>query len=151
MKKIIYVDMDGVIADFDADVHLLGKRDPERKECTTPPSYFVNLKPVDGAIEALHELSKYYEIFILSTPQWSNVLSYSEKREWIGKHYPELLFKKLILSHDKTLLRGDYLIDDIVQKGVFGKFEGEHIHFGTEEFPNWDVVVDYLVNKKEKA
>ena len=45
------------------------------------------------------------------------------------------LYKRLILSHHKNLNQGDYLIDDRTKNGA-GKFQGEHVHFGTEQFAN---------------
>ena len=49
----------------------------------------------------------------------------------------------MILSHHKNLNQGDYLIDDRTKNGA-GKFQGEHIHFGTEQFANWNCVLSYL-------
>ena len=49
----------------------------------------------------------------------------------------------LILSNDKSLFRGKALIDDRTKYGVT-EFEGEHIHFKTERFPNWESVLEYL-------
>ena len=40
---------------------------------------------------------------------------------------------------------GDYLIDDRLRNGA-EKFNGEHIHFGTEKFPDWNSVLKYLNN-----
>ena len=84
-----------------------------------------------------------FEVYFLSTAPWSNVHSWSEKRIWVEKHFGEHAFKKLILSHNKGLLRGDFLIDDRTLNGV-SEFKGEHIHFGTPEYPNWDAVLKYL-------
>lgn len=144
MKRILYIDMDGVVADFDAHVHFLGERDPNKAECRAPEGFFLNLPLVEGALEALPILSEKYDMYFLSTPQWSNPNSWKEKREWVEKHYGELMHKRLILTHNKSLLKGDYLIDDRIANGVDG-FEGEHIHFGTERFPNWDSIVSYLM------
>jgi len=41
---------------------------------------------------------------------------------------------------------GDYLIDDRTANGV-DEFKGEHVHFGTAAFPDWDSVVSYLVKR----
>ena len=38
---------------------------------------------------------------------------------------------------------GDYIIDDRTAGGV-DNFVGEHIHFGTEKYPDWDAVMRYL-------
>ena len=48
------------------------------------------------------------------------------------------------MSHNKNLNIGDYLIDDRTANGA-GQFKGEHIHFGTEQFPDWDSVLKYLL------
>jgi hypothetical protein len=39
---------------------------------------------------------------------------------------------------------GDYLIDDRTKNGA-GEFKGELIHFGTDKFPDWDSVLEYLL------
>jgi 5'(3')-deoxyribonucleotidase len=49
----------------------------------------------------------------------------------------------LILSHNKHLNHGDYLIDDRDKNGA-DKFTGELILFGGEKFPHWDSVIEYL-------
>ena len=36
-----------------------------------------------------------------------------------------------------------HLIDDRTANGV-EKFSGEHIHFGTEKYPDWEAVLRYL-------
>ena len=54
----------------------------------------------------------------------------------------------MIISNDKSLFSGKALIDDRVKYGVT-KFKGEHIHFGSDKFPNWESVLKYL-NCNEK-
>jgi 5'(3')-deoxyribonucleotidase len=51
--------------------------------------------------------------------------------------------KKLILCHNKGLVKGDFLIDDRIANGV-ADFSGEHIHFGQDKFPGWKEVMTYL-------
>ena len=145
-KKVVYVDLDGVTADFDKAKDQILEHDPEGHECKVREGFFANLELVEGAKEALEELGKYYELYFLSTPTWSNSQCAKEKFDWVKEHFPELMFKRLILCHNKGLLRGHYLIDDRITNGVDG-FKGEHIHFGTEKFPSWSVVVSYLLNK----
>ena len=43
----------------------------------------------------------------------------------------------------KNLLRGDYIIDDRGKHGTSG-FKGEWLRFGSQEFPNWESVLEYL-------
>jgi 5'(3')-deoxyribonucleotidase len=108
------------------------------------PGFFTSLEPVAGAIEAFRQLAQKYDTYILSTPDWFGVNSWTEKRIWVEKHLGEAAFKRLILSHNKGLFSGRALIDDRIRNGV-ENFKGEHIHFGTEVFPGWKAVLDYLL------
>lgn len=135
MNKILYFDMDGVLVEkgnLDFQKHKYEK------------GFFLNQKPVEGAVEAFLALSGQYDCYIASTPVWKNQYCWSEKRIWVEKHLGEQAEKRLILLHHKNLLKGDYLIDDSRDHGVEG-FEGEHIYFGTDLFPNWPSVVKYLL------
>jgi hypothetical protein len=82
-------------------------------------------------------------VYFLSTPVWDNPSSYTEKRIWIGNTFGEAAEKKLILSHNKGLFYGHYLIDDRRVNGV-EEFVGEHIHFGTIPFSGWESVLTYI-------
>ena len=62
---------------------------------------------------------------------------------WIKKYLGTHAYKRLILTHHKNLNRGDYLVDDRTKNGA-DRFAGEHIHFGTEKFPDWPAVTEYL-------
>lgn len=144
-KKILQIDLDGVAADFDGDFDKLPKveRWIEGQEKEVPKGFFTNLPPIEGAIESIRKLAEMYDVYFLSTPQWSNPDCWKEKRLWVEKHFGDLMHKRLTLTHHKGLVKGDYLIDDRIANGV-ENFEGEHIHFGTPEFPNWKVITDYL-------
>ena len=101
---------------------------------------------MEGAEEAFERLSKHFDAYILSTAPWHNPSAWTDKRLWVEQHLIKSAFKRLILSHNKHLLRGDYIIDDRTAHGA-GDFEGEHIHFGSEEFPDWPETVAYLLDK----
>lgn len=148
MNKLIgYVDMDGVAADFDAAFCKVAEKEwLEGQEKKVPEKFFEDLEPIEGAIESITALAQIYDLYFLSTPQWSNPNCWREKRIWVEKHFGETMFKRLILTHNKGLLKGEFLIDDRIQNGV-NEFEGEHIHFGSAQFPNWQKVEQYLVQK----
>jgi 5'(3')-deoxyribonucleotidase len=158
-KKIIYVDMDETICSFHGGIAKLatklylgeGDNYEERSKmvdeiCQKNPMIFHDLEPLPGAIEGVKHLMKYYDVYFLSTPMWNVPESFTGKRIWIEKHFNEQAEKRLILTHRKDLNIGDYLIDDRTKNGA-GEFTGEHIHFGTEKFPDWDSVLNYLLPK----
>lgn len=146
-KKIIYFDMDGVLADFGQAIKTRVTADLAAQygeNIDEIPGIFKDLEPIPGAIYAFQELSKEYDCYILTTAPWGNPEVWMEKRLWVEKHLGEFGYKRLIISHHKNLNRGDYLIDDRFANGA-GSFEGEHILFGGDKFPNWKTVLEYLL------
>ena len=111
------------------------------------PSIFSLMQPLDGAIDAYQKLSQKYDTYILSTAPWDNPSAWSDKIIWVQKYLGDLAHKRLILSHNKNLNAGDFLIDDRTANGA-GEFKGEHIHFLSEKFKNWNDVLDYLIPKE---
>ena len=145
-KKILYIDMDNVLVDFPSGI---GQLTPETQKeyegkLDEVPGIFSLMKPLDGAIDAFNKLSELYDTYILSTAPWENSTAWSDKNEWVKKHLGPAARKRLILSHNKHLNRGDFLIDDRTANGA-GLFQGEYIHFGQKNFPDWKSVLAYLV------
>lgn len=137
--------MDNVIVDFESGIAL---QDKETLSCFEGrydeiPYIFNDMIPMKGAIEAYHQLNKWFDVYICSTAPWNNHTAWSAKNLWVRKHLGDIAEKRLILTHHKNLVMGDYLIDDRLKNGV-DKFTGEHIHFGTLLYPDWDSVLKYL-------
>ena len=148
-KKILYVDMDNVLVDFPAaidklDVETLAKYENRLDEV---PGIFSRMPPMEEAIESYAQLSEWFDTYILSTAPWENQSAWSDKLNWVRKYLEDPAYKRLILSHNKHLNYGDYLIDDRPNNGA-ENFQGEWIHFGQELFPNWPAVMDYLKDRK---
>ena len=145
-KKILYFDMDNVLVNLQSGLDQLTEETLQKYEgqLDNVPGLFASMHPLDGAIEAYMTLSNSYDSYILSTAPWGNISAWSDKAAWVQTHLGEAAKKRLILSHNKHLNMGDYLIDDRTANGA-GKFTGEHIHFGTEKFPNWNSVLQYLL------
>ena len=145
-KKILYFDMDNVLVNFSSGI---AKLTPEtRKEyegrLDEVQGIFALMTPLEDAIDAFETLSQVYDSYLLSTAPWENSSAWSDKNEWVKKYLGQSAHKRLILSHHKNLNRGDYLIDDRTANGA-GEFQGEHIHFRTEKFPDWKSVLEYLL------
>jgi len=141
-KKIIYVDMDGVISDFDKAAKLGGY--------THRPDLKVNFRDLDlipGARDALMRLNNDFDIFIATTPPWSRPDVWAHKREWIGEHFPWLK-RKMILTHRRDLLIGDILIDDSRWRGQ-PDFKGEWYWFNQNwDTRNWDACLKWIYKNK---
>ena len=139
--------MDNVLVDFSSSLSctLEEKQREYAGRLDEIPGIFALMKPLNGAISAFEQLSKQYDTYILSTAPWENPSAWSDKLIWVQKYLGEAAHKRLILSHNKNLNFGHYLIDDRLKNGA-DKFAGEHIHFGTEMFPDWDSVCTYLLN-----
>lgn len=153
-KKILYIDMDGVVANFDATIDRYMRAggystNPDMRSklvdyiCQRNPQIFSELEPIQGAVNAVKILSDYYDVYFLSTPMWDVPESFTSKRIWLELYFGELANRKLILTHRKDLAIGDFLIDDRIKHGV-DKFQGEHIHFKKDEY-EWDKVLAYLL------
>ena len=144
-KKILYIDMDGVLVDFKRmlrEKNLVTKEEIDAYVDNTE-GIFLDLHPMKDAIASFELLSQHFETYILTTAPWKNESAWTDKRKWVAKHLGEIADRKLIVTHRKDLNKGDYLIDDRLAKGA-DKFEGELIHFETDDFPDWAAVVAYL-------
>lgn len=153
-KKILYLDMDDTLADFIGSEELLvvgttATNCPRKPMEMYNKGFFRNLKPIQGAKEAVAKIiqSGLYEVYILSVPVFDSPQSYSEKAEWIAEHYPELA-KKMVLTQEKELCIGHYLIDDNLDweakwcKNTGGTF----IHFDPRKnrSEQWKKIADRL-------
>ncbi|MCQ2277866.1 MAG: hypothetical protein MJZ62_01075 [Bacteroidales bacterium] len=163
-KQIVFFDMDNVLVDFPSALEL-----PEVKSLmpqytlsdgTTHfddiPGIFSHMKPMEGAVEAVKTIAQKYKVYILSTAPWHNPSAWSDKLEWVKRHFDSeeeggVFYKRLILSHHKDLCyREDaYLIDDRPTKNGADRFGDNLLHFHKENgrFKTWNEVVEYLMNE----
>lgn len=77
------------------------------------PGFFRYLDPIPGAIEALHEMDNLgWEILICTSPLHAYENCVLEKYQWIDQHLGYTWTERIILTHHKELVSGDFLIDD---------------------------------------
>lgn len=162
-NKTLFLDMDNVIVDFMTGVNKLEKSVLEAhrqvhgdKHLDDIEGVFGLMDPMPGAIEAVHELTQVFNTYVLSTSPWNNPSAWSDKVRWIHKHFGDEedspLYKRVILSHNKHLAIGDFLVDDRPNHGAseFGKLTGgEWIHFGTPGYEDWSRVTEYLLERAD--
>lgn len=142
--KIIYVDMDDVLCDFLKAYHEGLKDNPELKFPQSQLRFFENLEPIEGAIKSVNKLRQDFDVYILTAPSNRNPHSYTEKRLWIEKHFGYQFTERLIISSNKSLLKGDYLIDDFSEGKGQENFEGELLQFASEKYPDWKSIIEYF-------
>jgi 5'(3')-deoxyribonucleotidase len=157
-KKIVYIDMDGVLVDLEKEFDKFFSYNPHLREkfkgCPDHiPGIFRDPPPIEGAIEAVKKLAESgkYELFIATAAPWGNPDSATDKRYWIEKYFNKLFHKKMFITHRKDLLMGDYLIDDRTKNGA-GEFKGELLRFGWayeeqkwNEYPTWESILTKLL------
>ena len=149
-KKILYVDMDNVLVNFKAGIAQLDD-DTLKKyfgNYDEVPGIFDLMPPIEEAIESYAQLSEWFNTYILSTAPWENQSAWSDKLKWVKKYLGAPAYKRLILTHNKHLNLGDYLIDDRPNNGA-EDFQGEWLHFGEKGiYKTWPEVMDYLKDRK---
>jgi 5'-nucleotidase len=147
-KKIVYVDMDNVLVDFKSGIERIDKDTFKKFEdrLDEVPGIFSLMTPMEDAIESYVKLCDHFDTYILSTSPWENPTALNDKLDWVKKHLGNHAYKRLILSHHKHLNHGHYLIDDREKNGA-DRFKGELILFGSDKFPSWNIVMDYLLTK----
>lgn len=138
--------MDNTLVNFDSGIHQLSDYQKEKYSgrLDEVPGIFAIMNPIDEMVELFNTMSEdeRFDCYVLSTSPWENPTAASDKIEWIKNYLPKA-YKRVILSHNKHLNVGDYLIDDRTANGA-GEFGGELIQYGTDEFPNAESIKNYL-------
>jgi len=139
MSRIL-VDMDGVIADWghaygesldrfgevaaqiprhadQRSFNLNEGRTPEEQALIAAvmieEGFYTRLRPIPGAKQALKQMLKAgHDVRICTSPWVSNPTCASDKLNWVLEHYGSHWAQRVIITTDKTLVHGDFLIDD---------------------------------------
>lgn len=94
------------------------------------PNFYHNLPPTPGSVAAIHEMLELgLDVRICTSPLTRYENCVLEKYQWTEEHLGREFTKRMIVTKDKTVVRGTYLIDD--RPAVEGslKPEWEHVLF----------------------
>ncbi len=142
----IFIDMDGVIVDFD---EFKTRHNLTGDEVKKQRGAYLGMSPMPGAIDAVYSLiGMGFEVWIATKPPTGVAYAYSDKAAWIFEYLPELK-RRIVITHDKGFLgdRGDYLIDDRPHKANCDQFAGSLLVF--KDGMKWPEILDYF--RKVKA
>ncbi len=151
--KVVYVDMDDVLAEYSQSWELKRQQRPEQAYPQAELGFFSALLPKAGAISVMHRLLSHpgFEPYIATAPSIYNPLCYMEKRLWIERHLGMAYVDRLIIISNKGLLQGDLLIDDYIEGKGQEFFKGEIWQFGSTKFPDWKSVEECLFGIEPKS
>lgn len=167
---IVLVDMDGPLADFDqlffrrcrengwsldcerrqqrhrfATDHMPDERERRlAREMVNTPGWFADLPVTDGALAGLNALADVADVWICSKPLEANPTCRDEKAKWLVEHFGAQWERRLILAPDKSLVRGDILLDDAPKRRWFDRAYWTPVLFDAPfnrdwtDLPRWD-------------
>ena len=127
-KPRVYLDMDGVIADFDRAAR---EHEMEPKHFKRVAGAYLDLEPMPGAVEAVAHLeSAGFLVFALTKVPRSNPYAATEKLLWARRHFPSLE-DRIIITPDKGAVgtARDFLVDDHPDWANAHNFPGTVVHF----------------------
>jgi 5'(3')-deoxyribonucleotidase len=75
------------------------------------PGFFKDLPVIEYSKEVIKELNDKYEVYIVSAAMEFKYSLY-DKYEWLDEHFPFIHWKRRVLCGDKSVAKGDVLIDD---------------------------------------
>lgn len=137
--KTILVDQDGVLANYTkAHLEAIRRRYPELphirvedaihfgtedlfplayregiEALTLEKGFFLNLEPIPGALDALREmLHAGHDVRICTAPKKDYRFCVPEKFDWVREYLGQEWVERIVITRDKTLVHGDFLIDD---------------------------------------
>ena len=91
MKRVIYCDMDGVVADFNNEPNAVERFRVEK-------GFFFKLKPIEINVNAVKELARYNEVYILTASP--NPRADKDKIKWLKKYMPFIAKENIIICRN---------------------------------------------------
>jgi 5'-nucleotidase len=125
-------------------------RQQELRAFLDAEDFFEDLPLIPGAQEVLRDLSSRFDIFVASQAMVVPN-SLGPKYRWLQRHFPYIPPTHYVFCGNKSILRADYLIDDLPRNLL--RFEGQGLLFtaphnldasGFVRVDNWQQVAAYF-------
>jgi 5'-nucleotidase len=131
----LYLDLDGVMADFDAHFpatfgldHKSLADDAMWETINAHPSYFRDMPPCPGAIAFFATIADLDPIVLTACPRTNYANAARQKRAWVREHLStSIMILPVMGGHNKPLFMhapGDILIDDFERNTQAWEKEG---------------------------
>jgi 5'(3')-deoxyribonucleotidase len=141
MTRRVFLDMDGVVVDFEGYLRHLnetiafsGSAPFTGDDVKRSAGAYANMLPTPGALDGVRSIiGMGFDVWLATKPPTGISWAYADKAEWVFKHLPELK-RKLIITHDKGMLgcERDILVDDRPHRANCVAFRGMLVIFGTQ-------------------
>lgn len=119
--------------------------------------FYLSLDVVEGAIEAVKNLQKEHEVYIVTSAGTTFPLAPTEKYQWVERNFGTKMLNNLVITRAKHTIKGDILIDDKPEVGE-DKAEWQHILYDRPynrelDKPrlNWDNYMDIINSVANKT
>ena len=134
MNRMLGIDVDGVVVDT---LTLYKQASPDLEDPLDfwrDENLYDNLVPMEGAVEKLEQLSKYFGIVFVSRLKGNH---HRSKVYFLKKHFP--FMTGFVGTHEKYLLNDSLvaMVDDLEDN--LSKFDSDkRILFGQGEYKDWN-------------
>lgn len=117
--------------------------------------FFEDLPLMPGAQEVLKDLSRRFDLYI-ATQAMTVPNSLGPKYRWLQRHFPFIPPTNYVFCGNKSILRAEYLIDDLPRN--LQRFEGQGLLYsaphnlmatGFTRVNSWQEVADYFAAVKD--
>ena len=137
----VYLDMDGVLADFELGCKAFDCLPAAGKLL---PNIYRNLPVIPGAKRAVHALERHgFLLFVLTKIPRKNPLAATEKLRWLAEHF-QSIDDRVIITPDKGAVGKpcDFLIDDHPEWANANAFPGTVVKFDGD----WEATLAILLS-----
>jgi hypothetical protein len=160
-KPKLFLDMDNVLVDTLTVLNQLNPADYQVNKPDQIPGVFLDLQPVEGALESVKSLAPHYDLYILSTAPWHNPSAWQDKLLWLEKYFgndeDSPFYKRVVMTHDKGLVHGvgGILVDDRPYHGASSwddeQTDSVWLQYGHDERLVWSKnLTEYLIDVARK-